>query len=584
MSAPNRARPPVIGSAMTQVMAVSLIVVAVSLIYGEIGGHRPIPFDDSLYLSDNAWVLKGLTWEGVIWAFTNVDAANWHPLTWLSHMADQEMFGPLLGGHMIQNLFWHALNSVLVYLLLGRLGIGRPLALALALVFACHPLNVESVAWLSQRKNQLSTLLLLASVLVYLDWRDSGRRLALALLVIAYSLSLMAKAMGVTLPAILLVFEALEGRDLLRGWWRSRDVGAFLRWGWRVVGRLSPMVLAAGAVAAATFLAQREIGAVATLETVSLPGRFANASASLGVYLGKFLWPQELSLFYPLPNQPDWGGAALGWFALAAGTLLVALAAGRRPRVVLGWAWFLLSLLPVIGLVQVGSQSHADRYMYVPMIGLLILAGHLLDGLPIPGCRFPRAAWLAGIGAFAVGMGLHAWAYVPFWRNAETAYRRSLEVGGVSYSMTLNLAATLTNLNFLKSAEPYAILAQTLWPDRPMTSSNLASLYARMGRFDLAERNFRRAIEIDPANVQYHYMLGLVLIYLGRGPEAEETLQHALKMLPDESDWRTTNRMIREVLLRRTPLAGEQARALIEAGTPEAGGSATVPDVQAGTR
>lgn len=539
---------------MREAFSVSLIALAVMAVYGQIGAHRPIPFDDSLYLTDNVWVLRGLTWEGVIWAFTNVDAANWHPVTWLSHMIDQQVFGTLIGGHMIENAFWHFGNSFLVYRLLVALGQPRLFALPLAVLFAVHPLNVESVAWLSQRKTQISTFMLLCTVVVYLDWRVTRRRASRVLWTAAYAVSLMAKAMGVTLPLLLLLYELFLSwsdvrREIVSREWRSLAQRIF-----RECRNLWPMVAAAALVAIATFLAQRQLGAVASLENISLDHRVLNAFAAVGIYLRTFLWPAELCIFYPLSESPRYGEAAAGFFALALGTLLAVLGTRRSPLVGFGWVWFLVSLLPVIGLVQVGSQSHADRYMYVPMIGLLIAFGAWCARAEFPACRSPRLVWASFLFAFAAGMGGHAYAYTMSWRDPETAYRRSLDVAGVSYVMLANLSATLTNLNYYKTAEFYSEICVRIWPDRPLVVVNLASVKGLLNKLDQAEAGFRRAMALEPDNVKHPYMLALVLLQTGRNQEAEAVLKDALRLLPAETDWRKGHQMIRRILLRQTPL------------------------------
>lgn len=546
-------------------------------IYLQIGGHRPIPFDDSLYLTSNAWVQRGLTWEGVIWAFTNVDAANWHPVTWISHMVDQQLFGELLGGHMIENVFWHWANSFLVYCLFLKLGFSRVISFSLALAFACHPLNVESVAWLSQRKNQISTYMLLGTILLYLDWRDTGRVLTLALLIVAYAVSLMAKAMGVSLPFILVVYEVvlfLRARTRL-SW--SKDRGALLSWLFTVGRRVMPLVVAAGVIAIATLFAQKLGGAVATLDNVPVALRLTNALAAIGTYVKTFFLPAELCFFYPISEVINWQGAALGLFILSALGLWVVSSHRRAPLMAFGFFWFLISLLPVIGLVQVGSQSHADRYMYVPMIGILIMLGAFFQAFPISRCRNSIAAYAAIMMAFALGMAAQSYYYVTFWRNPETAYRRSLEVGGTSFSMLVNLTATLINLNYFKTAEVYAEASVQLWPDRPMVVANLASLQALLGKFDEAEKGYRRAISMEPESVEHLYMLALVLLQAERNEEAELILQRALPLTPAADDWRVNRRMIRAVLLREIPISSLKLERMSESVTAN-------PGIQSGAR
>ncbi len=551
---------------MRDATACGVLGLAVVLIYSQIGGHRPIAFDDALYLTDNAWVLAGLKWDSLVWAFTNFDSANWHPFTWLSHMADQEMFGEHWGGHMIENMFWHAGNSMLVYTLLRRIGFGRLLGFALAAVFACHPLNVESVAWLSQRKNQLSTFLLLATMIAYLDWRREGRKLTLVLLIAAYVSSLMSKAMGVTLPAVVVIFEGVVAfRDSDGAVFRS-----YLRakvWLVGTMKRVLPLAIAAGAMCVATFVAQRSAGAVASLDTLSFSDRVSNATQALGIYLRTFVWPDNLAFFYPLRDSADWSLITIACFFIAGAIAVVVWGSRRLPMATFGLGWFLVSLLPVIGLVQVGSQSHADRYMYVPMIGLLIALGGFVDWLA--GRKVIRTGICSlAIAGFAGIMGIKAYAYTMLWQDGETAYRNAIKVGGHSYTMTVSLTATLINLNYLKTAEPFARLAAEKWPDRPLSVANIATLYARYEKYDKAEYWFRRAVQIDPGNLRFQYMLGLTLLHLGRDAEAEEVLQGALKLGGTGSDWRTSDRFAKSVLMRKVPIRQVEIKELIEKAAP----------------
>lgn len=537
-----------------ELMAVGLIGIAVVAIYAQIGAHRTIPFDDSLYLTGNMWVQRGLTWETVVWSFTNVVAGNWHPVTWISHLVGQELFGTLIGAHMIENLFWHFGNSFLVYRLFRALGQPRILALGLALVFACHPLNVESVAWLSQRKTQISTFLLLATLLVYLDWRETGRRSSRILMTAAFTISLMAKAMGVTLPFLLVLFELLQAWPQVEGELKARAWRAVLARGWREVKKVWPLLGAAVLVAIATFFAQRDVGAMASIDNLAIGHRILNAFGAVGTYGYTFFVPSELCLFYPLSESPRWDTAAFGILLIAVGTLLALLAARRSMLIAFGWIWFLFTLLPVIGLVQVGSQSHADRYMYVPMIGLLLAFGAWFPRAGFPGCRAPLATWTALTFAFAAGMGGHAYAYTMTWRDPETAYRRSLEVGGVSFMMLTNLSSTLANLNFYRTAETYAERCAALWPDEIFAVVNLASTKGLLNKLDEAEAGFRRAMDLEPGNVKHPYMLAIVLLQKGRNEEAQAVLDQALRLLPAEDDWREGHQMVRRILLRQEPL------------------------------
>lgn len=519
----------------------AVLLLAVFALYGRIAHHQPIAFDDALYVTQNTWVLQGLTWKGALWAFTNTDAANWHPLTWLSHMADQSLFSGRPGAQMIENAFWHALNSLLVFLVLARLGLSRSVAAVLALVFAVHPANVESVAWLSQRKTQLSTCFLLVTVLLYLRPSNEGSTARRdALIAFTFALSLMAKASGVVLPAILLVHEFLLRSSTPSAPWQP--------WVRQVLRRIGPLALVGLAGAVITFLAQQGQGAVASIDALTLPHRLANAGAAVATYLKTFVWPGDLCLFYAMPPAPDWPLALVGLLLLLAGGLWASVYRNRAPLLALGGAWFVLGLLPVIGLVQVGSQSHADRYLYLPMIGLLLGLGAFAECALRPDGKPLRPAFLGGFGAFALGLACHTYAYLPHWADGETAYRRALEIGGASYAITLNLAASLEEQGFYRSAEAVNARAARTWPDRPGAVGNHASSLALLGRYAEAEAQYRRALALDPTNFKLHYLLGLVLLQ-SNNPEAEIHLQNARRLLPPESEWRSTNLEIRKILL-----------------------------------
>jgi len=395
--------------------------------------------------------------------------------------------------------------------------------------------------------------MLLGAIVLYLDWRETKRRFTLILLTTAYAVSLMAKAMGVSLPLILTIYEATIFFAVRPDFSIRRDRDELFRWFGTTFKRMLPFVAPAVVIAVATLVAQKDAGAVASLETIPVLLRFANAFAAIGTYLRTFILPAELCIFYPIHETIDWSQTSVGILWVACGLLVGLIFRRRAPLMIFGFSWFLVSLLPVIGLVQVGSQSHADRYMYVPMIGLLIVAADFFRNLSVPNCRNSIAA-SAGIAiAFALGMAANAYYYVPFWKNPETAYRRSLDVGGTSFSMLANLTATLINLNYFKTAEVYAEASVRLWPDRPMVIGNLASLQAFLGKYDEAEKGYRKAIAMEPESVEHRYMLALTLLQANRNDEAEAMLQSALPLIPDADDWRASRRMIRAVLLRQIP-------------------------------
>jgi hypothetical protein len=401
------------------------LVAATAAVYWPVLGNDFVNYDDPGYVTTNEFVQQGLTWEAVKWAFVTGKQANWHPLTWLSHMLDCELFGlEHPWGHHLTSLLLHALNTVLLFGLMRTLVRGRlwPAALVAA-VFALHPLHVQSVAWVAERKDVLSAAFGLGAMLAYVRYaRHPGilRYLPVPLLL---ALGLMAKPMLVTLPFVLLLFDYWPLRRL------EPDPGRGLakRVGWLLLEKL-PLLALAAASSVVTYLVQHAGGAVK--DTIQYPWseRWANAVVALARYLGKTVWPTDLIVFYPHPV----GGWPIG-LVLAAGalvlgiTLMTVYAARARPYLIAGWLWFVGTLVPVIGLVQVGAQSMADRYMYLPLIGLAMMVAYGLSDLvrAWPRARVPVVA--VTLVALIASSAAATW-QLGYWRNSVTLFQHELAV------------------------------------------------------------------------------------------------------------------------------------------------------------
>jgi tetratricopeptide (TPR) repeat protein len=462
-----------------------------------------IRFDDNRYLTENPVVQRGLSWDGVAWAFGALRAANWHPLTWLSHMLDVTLFGMNPGAHHLVNAFLHAVNAALVFAVLWRMTGSRWRSAMVAALFAVHPLHVESVAWVSERKDLLSTtfgLLALGAYRRYVERPGAARYAAVAVLLAA---SLLAKPMWVTFPFLLL---------LLDGWPLGRAPGA-ARGGvgpspgspprsWPVlVLEKVPFLFLAAASSAATVYAQHRGGAIAGLELP--PGsRVANAVVAYVQYLASAFWPASLSIYYPHPGQlPIWeiGGAAV----LLVLVTVTALGAARSlPWLAVGWCWFLGMLVPVIGIVQVGGQARADRYTYVPLVGLFIAVvwgGHRLL-VPRLGRAVTRGIAVAILAILAVATTRQ----LGHWASNETVFTQALAVNP-------------------DDALAHGVLAEGLRAER---------------RFEEALLHARAATRLEPGNAQHWETLGLTARDAGALPEAREALETALRLGPGRpSSW-----------------------------------------------
>jgi tetratricopeptide (TPR) repeat protein len=391
---------------------VVLLLSALAL-YWRIGGHEFLNYDDNVYITENENVRAGLTWHSLAWAFAS-HAANWHPLTWISHMIDVELFGLRPRGHHLHNAILHAVNGGLLFLVLRQLTGALWSSALVAALFAVHPLHVESVAWAAERKDLLAGCFWMLTLLAYSRYVRAPGRARFAVLITAYALGLLAKPMLVTLPAILVLLD----------FWPLGRLGSpsFRRGGrWRPLLEKAPLFALAGTSSVVTIIAQRSANAVAYSQEYPLGARVANALASVWAYLGQTLWPAGLT-FYPFAGWqiPLWESLAAGAL-LAAATAALAALARRRPAALVGWLWYLVSLLPVIGLIQVGVQARADRYTYLPLIGIFLVVAWSLRGLVrrVPSLRLAAAALCLGA---LLALAARAWVQAGHWRSSVALF------------------------------------------------------------------------------------------------------------------------------------------------------------------
>ncbi|MCB1057740.1 MAG: tetratricopeptide repeat protein [Acidobacteria bacterium] len=510
-------------------LAAAVLVAATLWVYWPVTGYGTVGYDDPIYLEDNPVVMQGLSGEGLVWALTTGHASNWHPLTWLSHMLDVELFGRDWGAHHAVSAVLHALSAVLLLLFLeratGRLG---P-AMAAAALFALHPIHVESVAWLSERKDVLSTLLAWVALLAYLGWCWRPTRGRYAAVVVLLVLGLAAKPMLVTLPFVLLLLDLwpLERWAPAQGWPALRP---------RLVEKL-PLFALALASSVVTLVVQRAGGAVSGLAGVPLGERLANAAVSYVAYLGKLLWPVDLAVFYPhrgMPLLTVWLGALV---LLGVLSVLAWRARRGRPWWTVGWAWYLGTLVPVIGLVQVGAQSMADRYTYLPSVGLFVAAAFSVAELG-PVFRISAAAWGRASAAVATGLVLllavAAHRQVEVWRDSETLFRHALEATGDNAVMANLLGATLLDKGDTAGALPYLRRSAELDPSSAEVFNNLGVAAQREGRSADALARFRAALDRDPGYAEARVNLANTLVDEGRPQEALAEYEKVLATDPDD--------------------------------------------------
>jgi tetratricopeptide (TPR) repeat protein len=479
-----------------------------------------INYDDPEYVLDNARVREGLSAENVRWALGAVHHATWHPLTTLSHQLDATLFGLDARGHHAGNVLLHVASTVALFTFLhAATGAVWPSLLAAAL-FGIHPLRVESVAWVSERKDALSTFLWIVTCGAWLGWVRRGGAGRYALAVVAFALGLLAKPMLVTLPAALLLLD----------WWplrRIRSAGDV----WPRVREKLPLLALALGMSAITVWVQVGAGAVADTDVSPLGMRLANAVVAYATYVRQTLWPTGLAVFYP--PRPLGAGEVVACLAVLVAVTLAALRFARRaPWLVVGWLWFLGTLVPVIGLVKAGEQAMADRFTYVPGIGLAVALAWTVDALAAT-----HPAWRRGLAAAAtagvLALGVATRAQLAHWRSSEALFRHALAVTADNHVAHTNLAVALEVAGRPEEARSHWEAVVRLRPRAPSAHASLGQALARAGDAAGAERAYQEALRLDPRSALALVNFGVLLASQGRLDDAAARFEAATRIDPD---------------------------------------------------
>lgn len=504
----------------------ALLVLVTALVYLQVMGFGFV-YDDSLYITQNARTLAGLDRHTLRWAFTTFEDGSYLPLVWLSHAACVQLFGLNPAGHHLVNLALHLANSVLMLLLLHRLtGSPWPSAAA-AVLFAIHPLHVESVAWVSERKDVLSTLFWILTTLAYVAQvrrPTLPRRLATLAL---FALGLLSKSMLVTLPVTLLLLDIWPLRRMEL---KSRPWAEWFQESWPLVREKLPLFALAAVVGALTLWAQQRIGAMPMQGVLSLPVRVLNALHAVWTYLVQMAWPLELSAFYPHPGAdiPLWKPAVAA-LALSGISVLCVRQAARRPYLLVGWLWYLITVLPVAGLVQVGAQASADRYTYVPLIGIFIaLAWAVEEG--ILRLRPPRIAVVAGAAVLVGLLASLTFVQVGRWKDTQTLFGHALSLDPRNYGAMSILAHGYLEEGRLGEALAAYQRAREVLPDSPMLHYSIGDVLEKLGRPGDAMDSYRQALRYDSPAHLARYRLAHLLVEAGSFKEAKPLLELVLRV------------------------------------------------------
>ena len=518
-----------------RVFLISLCLIIVIIVpYWQVISFDFVGYDDQEYVTENSKVQKGLTVEGLKWAFTTFHSANWHPITWLSHMLDCELYGLNPTGHHWTNVEFHIANTLLLFFILQYMTRSIWRSALVAALFALHPLHVESVAWVAERKDVLSTFFLLLTILAYLRYIEKQVLIRYFMILLFFILGLMSKPMLVTLPFVLLLLDFWPLKrfqfknDLQSDRVTFFGFQGFLRLFLEKILLVIPVVISCSL----TFLAQKNSEAVKPLESLPLIDRISNALVSYVTYALKTIWPNNLAIFYPHPGNtlPAWQiiGAAL---LIAVAIFLSIHTLKKYPYIIVGLFWYLGTLVPVIGLVQVGDQAMADRYTYIPLIGLFIIVAWGVSELLAK--WYYRKIFL-GVCAMIILAALTASTFfqASHWRNAITLFENATKVTKNNYQAQNNLGAASYPVDLDKAIFHFK-KALKIKPDYVVAHYNLGTALCDKKNYDKAVLHLKEAIKINPECADAHYNLAYVISSQGKLDEAVLHYKEAIRINPE---------------------------------------------------
>ncbi|MDI6827997.1 MAG: tetratricopeptide repeat protein [Armatimonadota bacterium] len=496
-------------------------------------------FDDKPYVLLNEHVRTGISLRNLVWALTSFHSANWHPITWISHMLDCTIFGLKPAGHHLINLLLHLANAILLFWLLSKITASQWKSAFVAILFALHPLHVESVAWVAERKDVLSTFFCLLTIWAYFAYILNPTFSKYALVIILFTLGLMSKPMLVTLPFVLILLDYWPMRRTSASLANRPPLAKTSAPGKNLIFEKVPLFLLSALSCAITYTAQHKGGAVGSFEQYPLEIRAANAVLSYISYAKKMFWPRGLAVFYPHPGDSIliWQ-VVFGAIAILVITLIAVRARKSKPYLIVGWLWYLGTLLPVIGIIQIGGQAMADRYTYIPLIGLFtVVAWGAPDLVRYVGnvrkngqhargksnfslFFMPSVLPLAGVLVVAALM-VSTWVQVGYWQNSTTLFRHAIAVTHGNWLMHNNLGVALAAEGRHSEAISHYRAAVRAKPGYADAHNNLGNAFSRLGRHNDAINEYRQAISLNANNALAHYNLGVILARLGRFDEAK---------------------------------------------------------------
>jgi protein O-mannosyl-transferase len=508
------------------------------VVFGQTLRHDFINYDDPRYVYEDTNISNGLSFSGISWAFTHIHSMNWHPLTTISHMLDCQLYGLKAGWHHFTNVLLHTVAAILLFLALQRMTGALWRSAFVAALFAIHPLRVESVAWVAERKDVLSGVFFMLTLITYVHYTRAPSTWRYLIVAFVFALGLMSKPMLVTLPFVLLLLdywplERIRGQPSEVSGGRSVSSRRWFGVSGLVAEKI-PLVALATVSSVITFMVQK--GALGETAELPIRTRINNAAVSYVAYLWQMFWPARLSVFYPHPENrlPPW--QIMLSLLLLLGVSAAAIALRKQlPYFITGWLWYLGMLVPVIGLVQVGWQGHADRYTYLPQIGLYILIAWSVTDF--------TASWrhhreiLGAAAAVIIGvLSWQAWIQTSFWRDSETLFTQALAVTSNNDVAENNLGIVRLQQGKLDEAVSLLQSAVHLRPDNSPAQENLAKALLQKGQVTDALIHYRKLMELQPDNIEIHNIVGTVLVQQRHITEGVEEWEKVLLIRPDNGN------------------------------------------------
>jgi Tfp pilus assembly protein PilF len=527
------------------ILIVLLIIVSILFVYAQVGSHEFINFDDQLYVTDNPIVKAGVTWNGIKWAFSFSDRTYWHPLTWLSHMVDCELFGLNPGKHHLVNVFLHIINSILLFLVFMMMTGTLWRSAFVAFLFALHPINVDSVAWIAERKNLLSTLFCMLTIMAYIYYSRRPSFYKYILILFVFTLGLLSKPMLISIPFVLILldfwplkrinFDSLLTREQISigisNGRRAQRTQAL-----KLIIEKIPLLILSLVIIGTSIISFQHHSDVISSNLISTKLRVANAMVSYVNYMGKLIWPRNLTIYYPYPaSLPMWEVIGASVFICTV-TILAGLYAKKLPYLIVGWLWYLGTLVPVSGLIQVGLwPAMAERWVYIPAIGLFMLVAWLIPDL-VSEFRFKKLV-LSTLAVMVICiLMILTWRQTGYWKNDFILFSHALQVNernSIAYS---NLGDYYLNINRPGEAIEYYDKSIKINPYDPLVQNNFAIALLKEGRYEESIKYFKKAILSYPRDPQLYSGLGIASAHQNRNTEAIEYFSKSLDIDPGNAE------------------------------------------------